>query len=137
MLRHCSIIWPTEGSASSFHSWPASHLHLHDVGNMAATSDADAASKTCAPHGRDEPFYPPAYIIQPFHYGMYLPPSNQLVIANHRLIVNSSHMTQRVMNPTFFQASQPILSSLIRQAHCSYAGCLIGSKRPVYTWSYI
>jgi len=33
------------------------------------------------------------------------------------------------------QASQPILSSLIRQAHCSYAGCLIGSKRPVYTWS--
>src|SRR5260221_3329685 len=30
------------------------------------------------------------------------------------------------------QASQPILS---RQAHCSYAGCLIGSKRPVYTWS--
>src|SRR6266436_7866538 len=35
------------------------------------------------------------------------------------------------------QASQPILSSLIRQAHCSYAGCLIGSKRPVYTWSYM
>src|SRR5258706_14736276 len=33
------------------------------------------------------------------------------------------------------EASQPILSSLIRQAHCSYAGCLIGSKRPVYTWS--
>jgi len=82
------------------HSWPASHLHLHDVGNMAATSDADAASKTCAPHGRDEPFYPPAYVVQPFHYGMYLPPSN--IIANHRLIVNSSHMTQRVMNLTFF-----------------------------------
>src|SRR5258708_36539665 len=52
------------------------------------------------PHGRDEPFYPPAYIVQPFHYGMYLPPSN--VIANHRLIVNSSHMTQRGINPTFF-----------------------------------
>src|SRR5258706_1924143 len=34
------------------------------------------------------------------------------------------------------QASQPILSSLIRQAHCSYAGCLIGSKRPVYTVNY-
>jgi len=31
---------------------------------------------------------------------MYLPPSN--VIANHRLIVNSSHMTRRVMNLTFF-----------------------------------
>src|SRR5258708_24429628 len=91
LLRHCSIIWPTEGSASSFHSWPASHLHLHDVGNMAATSDADAASKTCAPHGRDEPFYPPAYVIQPFHYSMYLPPSN--IIANNRLIVNSRYMT--------------------------------------------
>src|SRR5258708_24895803 len=37
--------------------------------------------------------------------------------------------------PPLVQASQPILSSLIRQAHCSYAGCLIGSKRPVYTWS--
>src|SRR5260370_38519431 len=37
--------------------------------------------------------------------------------------------------PDLIQASQPILSSLIRQAHCSYAGCLIGSKRPVYTWS--
>jgi len=24
----------------------------------------------------------------------------------------------------YHQASQPILSSLIRQAHCSYAGCL-------------
>src|SRR5260221_6893890 len=37
--------------------------------------------------------------------------------------------------PAEWQASQPILSSLIRQAHCSYAGCLIGSKRPVYTCS--
>src|SRR5258708_36911109 len=33
------------------------------------------------------------------------------------------------------QASQPILSSLIRHAHCSYAGCLIGSKWPLYTCS--
>src|SRR5258708_24129659 len=52
-------------------SWPASHLHLHDVGNTAATSDADTASKTCPLHGRDEPFYQPAYFVQPFHYVMY------------------------------------------------------------------
>src|SRR5258708_3026676 len=33
------------------------------------------------------------------------------------------------------QASQPILSILIKHPHCSYPGCLIGSKRPVYGWS--